>query len=49
MPFYAVRKKEKPEVISNLPMMKFEELQKFLSDNPEYEQVIEAPAAVRVH
>lgn len=49
MPFYAVRKKENPEVISNLPMMKFEELQKFLSDNPEYEQVIINAPAVRVH
>lgn len=49
MPFYTVRKKDKPEVISQLPLMKWEELRIFLKDNPEYEQVIANAPAVRVH
>lgn len=48
MPFYTVRKKGS-DVVQNLPMMKFEELLKFLLDNPEYEQVIANAPAVRVH
>jgi hypothetical protein len=49
MPFYTVRKKEQPEIVSPLPLMKWEELQQFLSDNPEYEQVIVNAPAVKVH
>jgi len=47
MPFYSVREKG-TEIVQPLPQMSFAELQKFLSDNPQYEQVIEAPAAVKV-
>lgn len=48
MPFYSVREKDSERVL-DLPMMKFEELQKFLVENPQYEQVISNAPAVRVH
>lgn len=48
MPFYQVREKDSDRVL-DLPMMKFEEFQKFLADNPQYEQVIANAPAVRVH
>lgn len=48
MPYYTVRKKDGGEPQS-LPRMSHEELQKFLADNQEYEQVIVNAPAVKVH
>lgn len=48
MPFYSVREKGTDNV-QPLPLMTFAELQKFLADNPQYEQVIDAPGAVKVN
>jgi len=47
MPFFTVRKKSEG-VPQALPLMSYSDLQKFLADNPEYEQVIDAPGAVKV-
>ncbi len=47
MPYYTVRKKDGGEPQS-LPLMSYEQLQKFLSDNRDYEQVIDVPGFVKV-
>lgn len=47
MPYYSVRLKGTHEV-QNLPLMTHEQLQKFLTDHPQYEQVIESPGFVKV-
>lgn len=47
MPFYSVRKKDTDNV-QQLPLMSYSDLQKFLADNPEYEQVIDTPGMVKV-
>ncbi len=47
MPFYTVRKKEGGEPQA-LPMMSYEQLQTFLRDNTDYEQVIDNAPAVKV-
>lgn len=47
MPFYTVRKREGGEPQA-LPRMSYEQLQKFLTDNPEYEQIIDRPGFVKV-
>jgi hypothetical protein len=48
MPFYVVENRES-KVVSDLPQMSFADLQKFLSDNPTYQQVITPPAFVKVN
>lgn len=48
MPFYVVENTD-TKVISDLPQMSFADLQKFLSDNPTYQQVITPPAFVKVN
>jgi hypothetical protein len=48
MPFYSVRRKDSDEVKA-LPLMSYTDLQKFLADNPEYEQIISDPPAVKVY
>jgi len=48
MPFYSVRKKDS-DVVQPLPLMSYADLQKFLAENPEYEQVIETPGMVKVN
>ena len=48
MPFYVVKNTE-TEVVSDLPQMSFRDLQKFLLDNPTYQQVLTPPAFVKVN
>lgn len=48
MPFYVVENAE-TKVTSDLPQMSWDDLQKFLSDNPTYQQVITAPSFVKVN
>jgi hypothetical protein len=48
MPMYIVENTE-TKVVSDLPRMSWTDLQKFLSDNPTYKQVVTAPAFVKVY
>jgi len=48
MPFYVVENTI-TGAHDNLPMMSFVQLQKFLSENPVYKQVLTAPAFVKVN
>lgn len=48
MPFYSVRKKQS-DLVQPLPLMSYTDFQKFLQDNPEYEQVIDNAPAVKVN
>lgn len=52
MPYYAVRLRStdgRVEEVQKLPLMSFEQLQKFLADHPQYEHVIETPGMVKVN
>lgn len=48
MPQYVVKNLD-TRVVSELPLMSWEQLQKFLSDNANYEQVLTKPAFVKVN
>ena len=48
MPMYVVRNIE-TNVVSDLPRMTWAELQKFLSENPTYQQVMTVPGFVKVN
>jgi hypothetical protein len=48
MPQYLVKNIE-TQVVSELPLMSWEQLQKFLSENTSYEPVLTKPAFVKVN
>lgn len=48
MPYYVVEN-TKTKVVSDLPLMSWNDLQKFLSDNPTYKQVMTVPGFVKVN
>ena len=52
MPYYQVRntllKNTLTDAVESLPMMTWAQLQKFLEENPHYQQVPTAPAHVKV-
>lgn len=48
MPQYLVKNLE-THVISELPLMTWNDFQKFLSDNPTYQPVLTKPAFVKVN
>lgn len=48
MPYYVVENTE-TKVVSDLPLMSFVDLQKFLSDNPTYQQVLAPLGFVKVN
>jgi hypothetical protein len=48
MPKYTVKNTE-TNIVSDLPLMSWNELQKFLTDNPTYKQVLTVPGFVKVN
>jgi hypothetical protein len=48
MPYYSVRRKSSDEIL-DLPMMSWNDLQKFLNENQEYEVAPTHPAFVKVN
>jgi hypothetical protein len=48
MPQYVVKNLD-TQVVSELPLMSWDDLQTFLSDNVNYEQVLTKPAFVKVN
>lgn len=49
MPLYEARSKQHPEIVIQFQPMPWSEFRAFLDEHPDYEQVLTAPAYVKVN